>query len=201
MQSNDQGGVPLCRSDSRGGEQCRADSCCLRAGGCPCAGSCSRSRSAPGMVFDVASTAAIAARLSGSMGQSASGSPAGAGPGQPALAHHDAGATVECPAALCSMARHAPGAAPAIAPALAAVQGHAAGTAAAGARILQPVPANAARKAHGVAPAVASNDSGAAPPRYPAGAAAAAAQSALMQEPRRLTGDSCVRRVPTHPGD
>src|ERR1700723_597285 len=123
MRSNDQGVVHLCRSVSRGGEQCRADSCCVRAGGCPGAGSRPRAcaRCAPGMVFDVASPTAIAAQLSRSMGKLACGAPSGPGPGQPALDHDDAGATLECPATLCSMARHAPGAAPAIAPALAAI--------------------------------------------------------------------------------
>ena len=81
-------------------------------------------------------------------------------------------ATLERPATLHAMARHASGAAPAILrqrwqqfKAMPPEQQQR------GPRILQPVPANAAGKAHGTAPAMASNDSGAAPHEVmPAGA-------------------------------
>jgi hypothetical protein len=186
MQSNDTGVVGLCRSVSRG-EQCRADPCCARAGAwfrqfaCPCHRPC---RSA-GMVFDVAPTAGIAAWLSGQVGQFACRAPTGAGQRQPALARHDAGTAIERAAAFRSVAGHAAGAAAAAAPALAAIQGHAAGPAAARTRIFQPVPANAARKAHGIAQAVASDDSGAAPQGRAEIGTAAAAQPAVAGTPSR----------------
>jgi hypothetical protein len=195
MQSNDTGVVGVCRSVSRG-EQCRADPCCARAGARSrhCAGSCRRARRSAGMVFDVASTARIAAWLSGQVGQFASGAPTGAGQGQPAVALHDAGAAIERAAAFRSVASHAAGAARGTAPALAAIQGHAAGPAAARTRIFQPVPANVARKAHGIAQTVASDDSGAAPQRHAESGAAGAAQPAV-----KFTGDSSVRHAPAHP--
>jgi hypothetical protein len=187
MQSNDTGVVGVCRSVSRR-EQRRAGPCCARACVCACHFACSchrscacrRARRSSRMVFDVAPTARIAAWLSGQLGQFASGAPAGAGQGQPALAQHDARAAIECAGAFRSMASHAAGAAPATAPAVAAIQGHAAGPAAARTRILQPVPANVARKALGIAQAVASDDSGAAPQGRAKSGAAGAAQPAVV---------------------
>ena len=130
------------------------------------------------MVLDVAPTATIVEELSRKVGHLASGAPTSAGQRQSALAIDVAGAALECAATLYSMARHAAGAAAAAAPALAAVQDLATRAATAGTRIIQPVSANAAGKAHGIAQAMASDESGAAPPSHPAAGGAAAAGTA-----------------------
>ena len=185
MQSNDQGIVGLCKSWPRGGgsRRARGRCSCDCAAGCSCAGTCRTQ----GLVVDVAPAAAIAAWLSRQMGQFARRSPTGLGLGQSALAVDVPGAAGERAAALHSMARHASAAAATAAPALAAVQESASGTTAARTRILQPISADAPGAAHGIAQAVASNESRAAAQRY--AAATAAAQSAIVLFKR---GDSRV---------
>ncbi len=178
MQRNDQGVVCLrmyfrCRRRLRAGP-------CAHAARSPAACGC-RSRP-PGLEFTVTPTTAVAAKPSGGMEQPGPGSAAVARERQRALAIDDAAAAVRRATTFLPMACHAPGAAAVAAATLAAVQGTAPRAAAASTRVLQPVPANAAGKAQPIAPAMASNDAGAASSRCPVDArcaAAAAARSAL----------------------